>query len=269
MSGARPARPGRRAACAMLSLVLPAWLPSAWAGAYEDFFTALRRDHVAAVQQLLARGFDPNALDPKGVPALVAALREKSYAVARVLMAHPRIDIDRVGSVDETALMVACHQGEMELARSLVQRGAQLNRPGWTPLHYAATAGQLEAVRFLLDEAAYIDAESPNRTTPLMMAARHKQITIVRYLIEQGADPTVRNQAGLSAADYLERQGEREAAGFVQASADAFRSRYRAGSDAARPPPLPGTAGGAGTTGSLATPVRPARLPGERPAADR
>ena len=254
-------------------LVLAALARPVEAGVYEDFLTALRRDDAAGAQRLLARGFDPNSVDPTGVPLLVAAVRDKAFAVARVLAQQPRIEVDRASPIGETALMLAAHHGELDLMKLLVARGAQVNRPGWTPLHYAATDGQAAAVEYLLDAAAYIDAESPNRTTPLMMAARHKQVTVLRLLLEQGADPTARNEAGLTAADYLERQGEREAAELVRARAEEFRRRNGAATGGTQP-----SAPGAGLdkpesgarragSGSEAARDAPARLPGERPSA--
>ena len=48
---------------------------SSHSGAYDDFFQALDRDDAAAVQQLLGRGFDPNAHDEKGQLVLYRALR--------------------------------------------------------------------------------------------------------------------------------------------------------------------------------------------------
>ena len=55
---------------------------------------------------------------------------------------------------------------------------------------------------FLLDHSAYIDAESPNGTTPLMMAARYGSPEAVKLLIQEGADPTLFNQLGLTAKDF-------------------------------------------------------------------
>ena len=55
----------------------------------------------------------------------------------------------------------------------MASMGADVNKPGWTPLHYAATHGHLAIMDLLLEEHAYIDAESPNGTTPLMMAAHY------------------------------------------------------------------------------------------------
>ena len=85
--------------------------------------------------------------------------------------------------------MMAAFKGHKELVRKLIARDADVNKTGWTPLHYAATSGHLEVMLILLDEHAYIDAESPNKTTPLMMAAKYGTTEAVRLLLEAGADP--------------------------------------------------------------------------------
>jgi ankyrin repeat protein len=59
-----------------------------------------------------------------------------------------------------------------------------------------------------LDQSAYIDAESPNGSTPLMMAARYGNLKSVQLLIDEGADVLIKNQLGLSALDFA-KQGNR------------------------------------------------------------
>ena len=71
----------------LYGLVLIGFNPS-FAGSYEDFFSAIQRDDAAAVQQLLARGFDPNTLDPKGNIGLTLAIKEPAPKVAEVLAAE-------------------------------------------------------------------------------------------------------------------------------------------------------------------------------------
>lgn len=66
--------------------------------------------------------------------------------------------------------------------------------------------------RLLLEHHAYIDAESPNKTTPLMMAAQYGQFEVLELLLEEGADASLRNQQGLNAIDFARRAGREAAA---------------------------------------------------------
>ena len=40
---------------------------------------------------------------------------------------------------DESPLMLAALHGLLAECQTLIQLGADVNKPGWTPLHYAAT----------------------------------------------------------------------------------------------------------------------------------
>lgn len=55
-------------------IALSLGLSTASAGSYEDFFDALKADDVTVVRSLLQRGFDPNTVNPQGVPALMMAV---------------------------------------------------------------------------------------------------------------------------------------------------------------------------------------------------
>jgi Ankyrin repeat. len=109
--------------------------------AYTDFFRAVNIDDVGAVRSLLAQGFDPNAVDSKGNSALYLALRYNSLKVAKVLIDDPHIHLNYLNPSDENALMIACLQGDLGIVKLMVEKGAEINKPGWTPLSYAATRG--------------------------------------------------------------------------------------------------------------------------------
>lgn len=182
--------------------------PPAAAGSYEDFLRALRLDELHTLRRLQQRGFDFNTVDETGQPPLVLALREDSMLAGAFLLQQPNLDLDAVNENGENALMMAALRGHVGLLRQLIRRGAEVNKPGWTPLHYAAThasAVSVEMVELLLEESAYIDAASPNDTTPLMMAARYGNRDTVKALLEAGADASLRNQQGLSALDFAVR----------------------------------------------------------------
>jgi len=184
------------------------FLTFSFAGSYEDFFIALQNDQVKVVSSLLSRGFDPNTVNLKAEPALLNALNVGALSSAEVLIRHPKTNVNVRNAHGETALMLACLKGHVSLAKLLISRQADINHPGWTPLHYAATGGHVELIHMLLEESAYIDAESPNGTTPLMMAARYGSAKATQVLIEEGADLQTKNQLGFTALDFA-KQGNR------------------------------------------------------------
>ena len=190
-------------------LALSLGMGMASAGSYEDFFDAVKKDDVTVARSLLQRGFDPNTVNPQGVPALMMAVLVPSLQVADLLIRSPQIRAEVRNHNDESVLMLAAIKGYLPLVEQLVAKDADVNKPGWTPLHYAASGGHVAVMSFLLDHSAYIDAESPNGTTPLMMAARYGSPEAVKLLIQAGADPTLSNQLGLTAKDFAV-QGRRQ-----------------------------------------------------------
>jgi ankyrin repeat protein len=201
----------------LYSVVLLAF-SQAQAGSYEDWFRAAELDTPGTMVTLLQRGFDPNSVSPRGEHALYIALREGALKVADALVAWPKTNVDWENAQGETALMMAALKGHTDLARKLIERGAAVNKTGWTPLHYAATHGHLPIIAMLLEHHAYIDAESPNKTTPLMMAAHYGTAAAVKLLLAEGADPTLKNDLGLTAIDFANRASRQEAADMIAAA---------------------------------------------------
>ena len=113
--------------------------------------------------ELLAKGFDPNTLNEKGQVALYIAMREDAPKVAAVLLASPKLNVDATNAAGETPLMMAALQGRLEWARKLIERGAKVQKAGWSPVHYAATGPNTELLAMLLDRGANIDARAPDR----------------------------------------------------------------------------------------------------------
>lgn len=189
----------------------------AHAGSYEDYFRAIGADDEAAVVNLLRRGFDPNTLDPKGQHGLLIAFRAKAVKVAETLIRWPNTRVEVRTSTDESPLMFAALDGQLDLAGLLISRGADVNKPGWAPLHYAATRGHLGVMRLLLEHHAYIDASSPNGTTPLMMAAFYGTPSAVKLLLEAGADPMLKNEQSMTAIDFAHRNQRQDSADIIAA----------------------------------------------------
>lgn len=190
-----------------VGIALVALLPSAHAGAYEDFFKAIEMDDGRTITSLLRRGFDVNSPSETGQAALFLALRADAHQAAAALLSSPDIKVDQTNEAQETALMMAALRGQLEWCERLVARGAAINREGWSPLHYAATGPNPKTVLYLLGKGAVVNAQSPNGTTPLMMAARYGDEASVDVLLAAKADPKARNQKDLTAADFAREAG--------------------------------------------------------------
>jgi ankyrin repeat protein len=194
------------AMAASAALMLPAL---AHAGAYEDWFHAVQIDDDQAVAELLQRGFDPNTVErSRGDSALMIAIRENAMRVFAALLKARNLDVDQKAANGDTALMLAAFKANKPAVKALLDKGAAVNRPGWTPLHYAAAAGDNEIVQMLMDKSANLDARSPNGTTPIMMAARGSHIMTVKLLLDAGADATLKNQQGMTAIDFAKEAGD-------------------------------------------------------------
>ena len=195
------------------------------AGAFDDFFKAIVFDQVPVIGNLIYRGMDPNTPTEKGEPALVFAVRSGAPKSVAFLLKQPGIQVDATNTADETALMLAAIANDLVSANLLIETGASINRPNWTPLHYAASKGHTAMMRLLIDNDAYIDAESPNGTTPLMMAAYYASHMAVKLMLEEGADPNLQNQDGQTALDMALSKDKKLSAQYIRVFIEALEAK--------------------------------------------
>jgi len=195
------------------------------AGAFDDFFKAIVFDQVPVIGNLIYRGMDPNTPTEKGEPALVFAVRSGAPKSVAFLLKQPGIQVDAANTADETALMLAANANDLVSANLLIEAGASINRPNWTPLHYAASKGHTAMMRLLIDNDAYIDAESPNGTTPLMMAAYYASHMAVKLMLEEGADPNLQNQDGQTALDMALSKDKPLSAQYIRVFKEALEAK--------------------------------------------
>lgn len=91
---------------------------------------------------------------------------------------------------------IGTREGNVETLSRLLGAGVDVNsrdRYGLTAINLAATAGKIEAVKFLLESGA--DPNIPDSfygmSTPISQAASHGHIEIVSLLLDKGAKPSV------------------------------------------------------------------------------
>jgi len=174
-----------------------------------DFTKASQFDDVKEVQSLIKAGVSPNILDPKGNPMLIVAIRDKSLKVIDLLLSNPAIDPNLPNQNGESPLMIASIEGELSMVEALVLKNkAEVNKAGWTPLHYACSTGQLGIAQFLISNGAKVNAMSPSGTTPLMMSVSSGNDYLIKFLLDNGADIRMRNHEGFSAIDVAALYGK-------------------------------------------------------------
>jgi len=128
---------------------------------------------------------------------------------AQLVTDHPTIIDSRDGKGD-TALIIAISRGDSDWTAFLLGKGADPNlassRSGDTPLMAAARIGFKDAAGWLLGLGAKVDGTNRQGETPLIVAVQLRQIPMIRYLLEHGANPDKVDAAqGYSARDYAAR----------------------------------------------------------------
>ena len=111
------------------------------------------------------------------------------------------------GAAQETSLLDAVRNGDLELAERLILDGANPNLPederGQTPLHVAAGHRHAAAIaRRLLDAGANPNAADERGETPLHHAAFFGNVDIARLLLEAKADPNAPDDDGWTPLRY-------------------------------------------------------------------
>lgn len=133
-----------------------------------------------------------------------AAFAKKLDEVRQLLAAG--VAVDTADSFGRTALHCAVMVNHLALVELLLEAGGRLDVPdsvGDVPLHFAAQhRARLPVLRVLLARAPQVVNQVGGAgRTPIAVAADLNFVEGVRLLLEHGADPTIKDLAGLSAID--------------------------------------------------------------------
>lgn len=109
-------------------------------------------------------------------------------------------------------LSLACYFGHEELAKFLIQNGADINLSsrnifGSSPLHSACAIGHLNIAQLLLRRGADVNLCQRSGATALHIAARNGYLGLIKTLVEAGANVKARTEHNQTPAQIAEEKG--------------------------------------------------------------
>lgn len=175
-----------------------------------------------SIRSLLAGGADINLKDADGsTPLHIAALYQNHENLAAILEEAP--EIDAVNSAGDTPLLTAVRRPENGQAVELfLQHGADtdaLDRTGKNALLTASASNQKDYIKVLVSAGIDINSQDGEGNTalhyPLNNVLRNRaylplSTELVTVLLEEGADPRIKNKDGRSPLDLAREIGEDE-----------------------------------------------------------
>lgn len=205
----------------------------------DDFIAAIRAGDLATVKSMLAGQPELIRSGHDGASALlIARYHGKHDVVAFLRSTVTDVDIFEAAALGDLArtarlldenpslangvagdgfgpLGLAAFFDHEPVVRLLLERGARVdaasaNSMRVMPLHSAAAAQSVAIARLLLQHGAPVNARQGGSElgfTPLMEAAFNGQSDMIALLLGYGADPTLRDDKGLTAADYARQNG--------------------------------------------------------------
>lgn len=152
-------------------------------------FAAIR-GNLKSVRALIAHGADVNAVAHFNWTALMVAAVKGHDGVVDVLLDNGA-NANVADTYGWTPLMRAAYENRAGTVRVFLRNGKakleEADETGSTALHHAAAQGHVEIARLLLDSGAQVDVRNREGLTPLDMAKRMEKEDCVRFLESRGA----------------------------------------------------------------------------------
>ncbi len=148
----------------------------------------------ALIQALIRKGANVNVPEEYGQTPLERSVAMGDVAIVKLLLdSGAKLRLDKRSS---PMLATAAHYGNVEIAKLLFAKGAQVNEDNGAALIAAADSGKAAMVKFLLSKGAAVNAKGERGDTALLVAARNGYLEAAQVLVAAGADVNVKDEEG-------------------------------------------------------------------------
>uniref|UniRef100_A0A7N8Y088 Euchromatic histone-lysine N-methyltransferase 2 n=1 Tax=Mastacembelus armatus TaxID=205130 RepID=A0A7N8Y088_9TELE len=161
-----------------------------------QLYPAAKQGEVQRVLLMLMEGIDPTYQpDSQNRRSALHAAAQRGLLEICYMLVQAGAQVDAQDKDLRTPLLEAIINNHIEVAHYLVQNGAcvyHVEEDGYTALHHAAKLGSLEIVNMLLETGQVdVNAQDNGGWTPIIWAAEHKHVDVIKALLNRGADVTI------------------------------------------------------------------------------
>ncbi|XP_063428445.1 uncharacterized protein LOC134711636 isoform X2 [Mytilus trossulus] len=161
-----------------------------WVHGY--FCTTAETGFCDQIQMCIDSGVDINLPNQKGMAPLHIAASKGHLNFVRELLDR-RADINSETTYGSSVLCEAAKQKQIDVVKLLLDRGAEISAKykmtGKSALHIACLNGYWDIVKLMVEKDKSVINDAPiNGNTPLHYAAEEGNITMMNYLLDNGAD---------------------------------------------------------------------------------
>ena len=105
-----------------------------------------------------------------------------------------------------TQLFIAAKTGDVETVKALAKQNIPLDirqpKTGFSPFLIAVGLGKVEVAACLVEHGIDVNEVTPRGTTALMLAAAQGHISMVNWLLNNGADVSLQNESHANVLSY-------------------------------------------------------------------
>lgn len=158
-------------------------------------------------------------LEHDSLPKIKELLKQNSYDLNSDVVIGQEYDLDEHDEIPLLFYAIQTHIS-LEAIELLIEHGMQLdytNKEGLGAIDIAIKHRRKDVIELL--RSHNIDITKSKRKsglTPLMLAAGFNDIDLMEFLIEQGADATIRDKYGMNALDYAHKMGQKKSVEFLE-----------------------------------------------------
>lgn len=141
---------------------------------------------------------------------IVEAAKNGDFQTVKSILAQDPSKLNETDEDNFTALHWACMRAHWDVAKYLIEKGADLNvvgGDGGTQINWAAHHDNLKIIKLMVEKGAKLNNRNIWGMTELHTAVWRGCIDVAEYLLAQGSDPNIKTNEGWTVMHMAYRSG--------------------------------------------------------------